>query len=591
MIAALFLSALSGLVTTPNLHGYAERSTSRPAALVAAATASSDLSPDDVQFPEEIGAIDQALRAASFGLQAGPIVASYLSAYSKMQFRERVLGECLDEDECEVVWEDEHDKGSKALTAAILDLKGFYVKLGQLIASREDLFPKRYTQEMELAGVTDSYDPMAASLVRAIVKQELLNEDETFADVFAEFDDEPLGAASVAQVHRAVLTPAYGGAEVAVKVQRPAIEAKLLGDVAVLKALSKPLRGVTPVDYHVVCCELEQQLSNEFDFVQEAAAMVRISDALALDDQGLPCVPPVVTPRPIDGLVTKRVLVMDYLPGVPLSRAVEAMRERGIDPDSDEAQLFGRKMLRALTDAFGRTILGTGFFHADPHPGNIFVMDDGRVGLIDFGQVKQIGSRASQTLSKIMLALNERTSDTDPQQLDEIGRLALELGVELVDDAPKVGPAATAMWLFDGSVAALPGGFDTSEISPNSPVKVLKSFPQDLTFVARSTTLIKGLAARLGVRWSLADEWAPIARTVLARRGKLPSATLRFGMVLRTFWAQLTAWAASKLLRGVGALPSPLRRALAAVALRLEKARERPRPARDMLQPDGLSTS
>jgi aarF domain-containing kinase len=131
------------------------------------------------------------------------------------------------------------------------------------------------------------------------------------------------------------------------------------------------------------------------------------------------------------------------------------MRARGIDPDSDEAQLFGRTMLRALTDAFGKTILGTGFFHADPHPGNIFVMDDGRVGLIDFGQVKQIGSRQSQTLSKIMLALHGRTSDTDPKQLDEIGRLALELGVELVDDAPQVGPAATAMWLFDGSVRGL----------------------------------------------------------------------------------------------------------------------------------------
>lgn len=134
---------------------------------------------------------------------------------------------------------------------------------------------------------------------------------------------------------------------------------------------------------------------------------MRIGDALARDSEGLPCVPPVVSPRPIDGLVTKRVLVMDYLRGVPLSRAVlatllvsssnmfaspqllasplitasphlrdalpilypiqvEAMRERGIDPDSAEAQLFGRTMLRALTDAFGRTILGTGFFHADP---------------------------------------------------------------------------------------------------------------------------------------------------------------------------------------------------------------------------------
>ena len=124
--------------------------------------------------------------------------------------------------------------------------------------------------------------------------------------------------------------------------------------------------------------------------------MNRIGDALARNEAGLPCMPPVVTPRPVGGLVTKRVLVMDYLPGVPLSRAVEAMRERGIDPDSAEAQLFGRTLLQRLTAAFGRTILGTGFFHADPHPGNIFIMDDGRIGLIDFGQVLQLMPRQIQ---------------------------------------------------------------------------------------------------------------------------------------------------------------------------------------------------
>lgn len=163
-----------------------------------------------------------------------------------------------------------------------------------------------------------------------------------------------------------------------------------------------------------------------------------------------------------------------------------------------------------------------------------------------------------------------------PKQLDEIGRLALELGVELVDDAPKVGPAATAMWLFDGSVTSLPGGFDTSEISPNSPVKVLKSFPQELTFVARSTTLIKGLAARLGVRWSLADEWAPMARTVLARQGRLPSATLRLRTVFRTFTASIATWAATKMMMIITALPPPVRRVLAAVALRVAKSRKKP---------------
>ena len=228
--AVLVVSSFGALVTTPGIHGpsgQTERSR-RPHFPAASAAAAAT---EDVEFPEEVGPFEQAERAASFGLQAGPIVASYLGTFGKLQLRERMLGECLDDNECTAVWEGEHEKGSKALASAILDLKGFYVKLGQLIASREDLFPRRYTEQMELAGVTDSCDPLPTSLVRAIVTQELLNEDESFEDIFASFDDEPLGAASVAQVHRAVLTKAYGGVEVAVKVQRPAIEAKLLGDI------------------------------------------------------------------------------------------------------------------------------------------------------------------------------------------------------------------------------------------------------------------------------------------------------------------------------------------------------------------------
>jgi len=281
-------------------------------------------------------------------------------------------------------------------------------------------------------------------------------------------------------------------------------------------------------------------------------------------------------PRPSSAQVTKRVLVMDYLRGEPLSRAVEAMEARGIDPDSAEAQLFGRKLLSALTEAFGLTILEGGFFHADPHPGNIFVLDDGRVGLIDFGQVKQIGARASTTLAKVMVALAARGAgggegeDEDEAQLDEISRLALELGVRLRDGSPREGPAATAIWLFDGSVDTLPGGFDTNELSPNSPVKVLQSFPQELTLVGRSTVLIKGIASRLGVRWSLASEWAPIARRLLARQS---AARSPFGAPprLRSIVRLLGQWAAAKLSAVVLALPPPLRRLVAAVALRCSK--------------------
>ena len=88
------------------------------------------------------------------------------------QARERLLGECLDEEACEVLWEDEHNKGAVVLSKAINDFKGFYVKVGQIIASRQDLFPRQYTEA--LSGLTDLLDPMDIGLVRAVVTQELL---------------------------------------------------------------------------------------------------------------------------------------------------------------------------------------------------------------------------------------------------------------------------------------------------------------------------------------------------------------------------------------------------------------------------------
>ncbi len=275
--------------------------------------------------------------------------------------------------------------------------------------------------------------------------------------------------------------------------------------------------------------------------------MDRIYHTISRTYDDLPTEPPLVVPRPVPGLVSKRVLVMDYLKGVPLSRAREEMIKKGIDPKSPEAKLFNRRLLRALTDVFGRCILETGFFHADPHPGNIFVLDDGSVGLIDFGQVKQISGRNRETLAKVMIALDE--SDESPDDLQRIGDLALELGVEIKADAKDEAAAAIAIWLFDASVTRLPGGYDTGELSPNSPVKELSSFPQDLVLVGRSSILIKGLSSRLEIPWSLANEWAPIGRKVLGMGGhvsisKSPASRVRFRDVGTTLkgWAKGRAW-------------------------------------------------
>jgi len=318
-----------------------------------------------IVFPPPLSKLDRLKRSAKFWSSTVPIIGSYYTKSVEIQLREILTGETISEEDQELLWNEQHRKGADKLAYTITSLKGFYVKTAQIIASRQDLFPKEYTEA--LSNFTDNVDPIPASLARAVVEKELLNPDESFDDVFLEFDTEPLGAASVAQVHRAILTEKYGGPiEVAIKIQRPSIESKLMGDITNLIALAKPLQdaNVSPLDYYTVFCELKNQLQDEFDFVAEAAAMDRIYQTITKDENGMPCEPPLIVPRPVDGLVSKRVLVMDYLHGVPLSRLREEMVKKGIDPDSPESKLFGRKLLSALTNTFGRCILETGFFHA-----------------------------------------------------------------------------------------------------------------------------------------------------------------------------------------------------------------------------------
>lgn len=207
------------------------------------------------------------------------------------------------------------------------------------------------------------------------------------------------------------------------------------------------------------------------------------------------------------------------------------------------------------------------------------MLEDGSIGLIDFGQVKQISGRARETLSKVMVALDDRNSDDDPNDLQKIGELALELGVEFNDDAGELAPPAVAFWLFDGTVNQLPGGYDKGELSPNSPVKELKSFPQDLVLVGRSSILIKGLSSRLGIPWSLAREWAPTARAVLSPPPSSDSSTENTSVRFRDVIAILKTWGKGKASRALTKLPRPIRSRAAGILLRLQKRRENERKA------------
>ena len=199
------------------------------------------------------------------------------------------------------------------------------------------------------------------------------------------------------------------------------------------------------------------------------------------------------------------------------------------------------------------------------------LLKDGRIGLVDFGQHKQISLEKRKSLAKVMVSLAERGTEVTPEARDLVTSLCLELGVELKPDSPLEAAAAIGIWLFDGTATELPGGYDPGELSPNSPVRALQSFPQDLVLVGRSSVLIRGISSRLGIPWSLANVWAPIAREVLdddktTQNGKNRRISGRIRHALVSL-RQRCRVATMQLLRR---LPTPLQARLARIALRFQ---------------------
>ena len=267
-----------------------------------------------------------------------------------MKFRRDVLGHDISPEDEDKAYEALHDRGSDELVKRIKELQGFYVKTGQILSTRKDIFPEQYTEK--LAMMQDALDPLLGSVIKEVVRRELLDGAE-LSDLFASFEDECLGSASIAQVHKAVL---LDGRTVAVKVQRPAVEGKLLGDIANLKSFAKFVADALPIDYYKIFCELERTLQYELDFLHEAQATAKMAAAVAHAPNNKPRKPAVTIPLPIPGLVSRRVMVMEYIEGTPLSKIAAQMASKGIKAGSPESLLLGRKLLSSLTDAYSAGI-------------------------------------------------------------------------------------------------------------------------------------------------------------------------------------------------------------------------------------------
>jgi ubiquinone biosynthesis protein len=263
---------------------------------------------------------------------------------------------------------------------------GVYVKLGQIAATRVDLLPPDVCAE--LATLQNRVPPEPRDGIAAVLRAELGDVEE----VFAEFEWEPLAAASIGQTHRAVLRT---GEAVVVKVQRPGIEETMERDLAALALLADLAQRRTPFGRGLRSGDMLAQfaagLRAELDFRREADSMAEM--AARLDGATAVRVPALHRQ-----LCTRRVLVQERFEGRTVSDAAR-LDDRGLDRGELADQL-----LRSALDQ----IMRLGFFHADPHPGNVFVLDDGTLGLIDFGAVGRLDPIQQAAIVDILVALARR---------------------------------------------------------------------------------------------------------------------------------------------------------------------------------------
>jgi predicted unusual protein kinase regulating ubiquinone biosynthesis (AarF/ABC1/UbiB family) len=265
-----------------------------------------------------------------------------------------------------------------------------FVKLGQVMSSRPDLLPEPYLHA--LARLQDDVQPFSYADVQAIVTDEL---GVALEDAFARFDAQPLAAASLGQVHRATLR---NGWPVVVKVQRPGIGRQIAEDFSALNEIAEFVDAHTDLGrryrFTTMLEEFRLTLLHELDYEREARNLVVVGDNLRGFDL-------IDIPQPIVELSSRRVLTMDYVKGRKITSIgrIEPLGARGA------------RLADQLFHAYLKQVLVDGIFHADPHPGNVFLTDDGHLALLDLGMTGQTTPRMRENLLKILLAVSEGKSE------------------------------------------------------------------------------------------------------------------------------------------------------------------------------------
>ncbi|MFL6513870.1 MAG: ABC1 kinase family protein [Chthoniobacterales bacterium] len=286
------------------------------------------------------------------------------------------------------------------LAADLERLGPTFVKLGQLLSTRVELMPRAYLQALER--LQDKVEPFGFDQVETIVSSEL---GVRMSKAFADFSAQPIASASLGQVHLAQLRD---GRPVAVKVQRPNVREALVEDLEALEEIADFLDKHTEFgrryEFTKMLEQFRKSLLRELDYRQELQNLLRLRELVREYDR-------IIVPVPITDYSAARVLTMEYVPGKKVTDMTPLAR----------MEFDGSAVAEQLFRAYLEQILVHGFFHADPHPGNVFITEDYRVALLDLGMVGQIMPRMQEDLLQLLLAVSEGRGEEATQIAIKIG--------------------------------------------------------------------------------------------------------------------------------------------------------------------------
>jgi predicted unusual protein kinase regulating ubiquinone biosynthesis (AarF/ABC1/UbiB family) len=367
-------------------------------------------------------------------------------------------------------WELQHRRGAGRVLDAAAALGGTLIKAAQFASSRPDLLPAPYIER--LSELQDRVPPQPWTVIEWVVSREI---GRPVSEAFAEFDPEPVASASIAQVHRARLAD---GRQVAVKVQYPGIASLIEADLSALEGIFKAISRLEPsINLQPILDYLRWTLPMELDFRREAQAIADLKNAMSHRDD-------VLVPEVVEGMNTERLLVMEFVEGVKVTDR-EGLITAGIDP---------RRLAELLIEVYAEQLFQRGVFHADPHPGNLFVQPgpNGPVlVLLDHGLTVGVPPELVAAMKEAIEALSEGDFDALTGALQKTG-LDLDPDLDLDTLLGLVGVLLGG----DRGEEGDGGGTDFGEFGLSLGASI-GHIPNDLLLVGRAIGLIDGITRQL----------------------------------------------------------------------------------------------